>query len=70
MYFVDTPEEERVYADRIAEQTAYFGILPDAAIEAGHEASGFTKRALAKPFTIQTCWRLARSRTKLPRWRF
>jgi endonuclease YncB( thermonuclease family) len=31
LYFVDTPEEERVYADRIAEQAAYFGVTPDAA---------------------------------------
>ncbi len=31
LYFVDTPEEERVYADRIAEQAAYFGISSDAA---------------------------------------
>ena len=30
LYFVDTPEEERVYADRIAEQAAYFGISADA----------------------------------------
>jgi hypothetical protein len=28
LYFVDTPEEERVYADRIAEQAAHFGISP------------------------------------------
>jgi hypothetical protein len=54
LYFVDCPEEERVYADRIAEQAAYFGVTPDAAIEAGHEASELTKRVLAKPFTIQT----------------
>src|SRR5450432_2757429 len=33
LYFVDTPEEERVYADRIAEQAAYFGITTNAAIE-------------------------------------
>ena len=68
LYFVDTPEEERVYADRIAEQAQYFGITPDAAIEIGREASEFTKRALAKPFTIQTRWRLARGRSKLPRY--
>jgi endonuclease YncB( thermonuclease family) len=52
LYFVDTPEEERVYADRIAEQAAYFGITPDAAIQIGREASEFTKQALTKPFTI------------------
>jgi hypothetical protein len=39
LYFVDTPEEEHVYADRIAEQAAYFGITPDAAIQIGREAS-------------------------------
>src|SRR6266513_3150829 len=49
LYFVDTPEEERVYADRIAEQAAYFGITPDAAIQIGREASEFTKQALTKP---------------------
>ena len=46
LYFVDTPEEERVYADRIAEQAAYFGISADAALEVGKEASEFTKQAL------------------------
>jgi hypothetical protein len=53
LYFVDTPEE-RVYADRIAEEAAYFGVTPNAVIEAGRAASEFTKRALAKRFTIQT----------------
>jgi hypothetical protein len=40
LYFVDTPEEERVYGGRFAEQAAYFGISADAALEVGHEASG------------------------------
>src|SRR5437868_15526136 len=57
LYFVDAPEEERVYADRIGEQAAYFGISPDAGIEIGREASEFTKQAIAKPFTIYTRWR-------------
>jgi len=68
LYFVDTPEEERVYADRIAEQAAYFGISPNAAVDVGHKASEFTKQALAKPFTIQTRWRLALGRSTLPRY--
>src|SRR4030095_9926788 len=33
LYFVDAPEEERAYADRISEQAAYFGISSDAATE-------------------------------------
>ena len=68
LYFVDTPEEERVYADRIAEQAAYFGITPDAAIQIGREASEFTKQALAKPFTIYTRWRRALGRSAI--WRY
>jgi endonuclease YncB( thermonuclease family) len=68
LYFVDTPEEERVYADRIVEQAAYFGITPDVAIQIGREASEFTKRALTKPFTIQTRWRPALGRSAI--WRY
>lgn len=68
LYFVDTPEEERTYADRIAEQAAYFGISSDAAVEIGHEASDFTKQALAKPFTVHTRWRRALGRSAI--WRY
>jgi endonuclease YncB( thermonuclease family) len=68
LYFVDTPEEERVYTDRLAEQAAYFGISADAALEVGKEASDFTKRALAKPFTTYTRWRRALGRSA--NWRY
>jgi endonuclease YncB( thermonuclease family) len=68
LYFVDTPEEERVYADRIAEQAAYFGITPDASLQTGREASEFTKQALTKPFTIYTRWRRALGRSAI--WRY
>ena len=68
LYFVDTPEEERVYADRIAEQAAYFGISADAALEVGKEASEFTKRSLAKPFTTYKRWRRALGRSAI--WRY
>jgi endonuclease YncB( thermonuclease family) len=68
LYFVDTPEGERVYADRIAEQAAYFGITQDAAIQIGREASEFTKQALTKPFTIYTRWRRALGRSAI--WRY
>src|SRR5438552_7934508 len=68
LYFVDTPEEGRVYADRIVEQAAYFGISTDTAGEIGREASEFTKQALAKPFTIYTRWRRARGRSAI--WRY
>jgi endonuclease YncB( thermonuclease family) len=44
LYFVDTPEEERVYADRIAEQAAYFGISADAVLEVGNSQIKETRR--------------------------
>ena len=68
LYFVDTPEEERVYPDRIAEQAAYFGISADAALEVGKEASEFTKQALTRPFTIYTRWRRALGRSAISRY--
>jgi endonuclease YncB( thermonuclease family) len=68
LYFVDTPEEERVYAERIAEQAAYFGVSADAAIDVGKQASEFTKRALAKPFTTYPRWRRALGRSA--NWRY
>jgi endonuclease YncB( thermonuclease family) len=68
LYFVDTPEEEPVYADRIAEQAAYFGISADAVLEVGKEASEFTKRALAKPFTTYMRWRRSLGRSAI--WRY
>jgi endonuclease YncB( thermonuclease family) len=43
-YFVDTPEEERVHADRIAEQAAYFGISADAVLEVGNSQIKETRR--------------------------
>src|SRR5438128_2498096 len=68
LYFVDAPEEERVYADRIVEQAAYFGVSTNAAVEVGREAGEFTKHALAKPFTIYTRWRRALGQSAL--WRY
>jgi hypothetical protein len=66
--FLEYGSEERAYADRIAEQAAYFGISSDAAVEIGREASEFTKQALAKPFTIYTRSRRALGRSAI--WRY
>ena len=68
LYFVDTPEEEKVYADRIKDQSAYFGITEEQTKALGHEASAFTKKALEKPFTVWTRWHKALGRSKHHRW--
>ena len=54
LYFVDTPEAETKYAERIAEQAAYFGISDEQSLEVAKEASAFTEKSLAKPFTLWT----------------
>jgi len=68
LYFVDTPEEEKVYADRIRDQAAYFGISEEAVMALGHKASAFTKDILSKPFTVQTRWHKALGRSAQHRW--
>ena len=67
LYFVDTPEAETAYRDRIAEQAAYFGITKEQAIELAREASAFTEKQLAAPFTVWTRWRSALGRSALGR---
>jgi len=67
LYFIDTPEAETAYRDRIAEQAAYFGITKEQAVEIAHEAAAFTEKQLAKPFTVWTRWRSALGRSALGR---
>ncbi len=65
--FVDTPEAETACRDRIDEQAAYFGITREQAVTIAHEASAFTKKDLAEPFTVWTRWRSALGRSSLRR---
>ena len=67
LYFVDTPEAETAYRDRIAEQSAYFGITKAQTVDIAHEAAAFTAKQLAAPFTVWTRWRSALGRSALGR---
>src|ERR1700712_5355414 len=67
LYFVDTPEAETAYRDRIDEQAAYFGITAAQAVEIAHEAAASTQKRLAAPFTVWTRWRPALGRSALGR---
>lgn len=67
LYFVDTPEAETAYRDRIAEQAAYFGISAEQAKDLAHASAAFTQRLLSKPFTVWTRWRSALGRSALGR---
>ena len=67
LYFVDTPEAETAYRNRINEQAAYFGITPQQAATIAHEATAFTAKRLTAPFTVWTRWRSALGRSELGR---
>jgi endonuclease YncB( thermonuclease family) len=67
LYFVDAPEAETGYRDRIDEQAEYFGITKEQATDLAHEAAAFTERILSKPFTVWTRWNTAPGRSALGR---
>jgi endonuclease YncB( thermonuclease family) len=68
LYFVDAPETDLQYPERVREQSRHFGISMDAAMRAGHEASAATREALRQPFLVWTRWASAQGRSKLPRY--
>ena len=68
LYFVDAPETDLRYPERVREQSQHFGISTDAAMRAGHAASAATREALRQPFLVWTRWASAQGRSKLPRY--
>jgi len=68
LYFVDTPETDARFPDRVAEQAAAFGISTEAALALGKKAKEFTASALSSPFTVWTCWQKALGSSHLQRW--
>jgi competence protein ComEA len=67
LYFVDCPESVATTdadAKRVREQARYYGITESKKVfEFGREAADFTKRALAKPFTVYTAFANALGRS-------
>ena len=68
LYFVDAPETDMSFADRVKEQAQYFALKPEQAITLGEYAKRFTKEKLAQPFTVRTCMQDARGRSKMSRY--
>lgn len=54
LLWVDAPETEMRYPERVAEQAAYFGITPQDAIKVGKEAARFSADFLKNGFTVLT----------------
>lgn len=68
LYFTDTPETEDRFPERVAEQAAYFGIKPEAALRIGKIAAEFTRAKLSKEFTVYTRFQFAKGESRLPRY--
>jgi competence protein ComEA len=68
LYFVDAPETDMSFADRVKEQADYFNLKPEQTITLGDYAKRFTKEKLAQPFTVRTCMQDAMGRSKMDRY--
>jgi endonuclease YncB( thermonuclease family) len=68
LYFVDAPETNLRYPERVREQSEHFGITVDASMRAGQQAAGAVKDALHQPLIVSTRWASAQGRSKLPRY--
>jgi endonuclease YncB( thermonuclease family) len=69
LYFVDAPETDAEFPERVREQAKYFGITSKQAIEVGRTAAAFTRGKLAgKGFTVFTHWQDAKGQSRLPRY--
>lgn len=66
--FVDTPEADRRFPSRNAEQAKHFGISTNDIVAAGKEAGKATAKLLTQPFTVYTRWASAAGSTRLPRY--
>ncbi|MGA2138239.1 MAG: thermonuclease family protein [Verrucomicrobiia bacterium] len=67
LYFIDTPETENEFPDRVANQAKYFHIPVANVLAIGREAARFTAQELNGRFTVVTRWQGARGQSKLPR---
>ena len=68
LYFVDCPETDNSFSDRIAEQMKDFGLPNVAAVTAaGEKAKEFTEKILSGTFTVMTKWENARGNSRQPR---
>ena len=68
LYYVDTPETNLVYAERVRQQSVHFGITLDEALKVGAQAKERVRALLQKPFTIYTRWSIGGGRTREGRY--
>lgn len=67
LYFVDAPETDDRFPDRVAEQAAYFGVSNAVVLRVGKQAERYTRRKLADGFSVYTRYEDARGASAAPR---
>jgi endonuclease YncB( thermonuclease family) len=68
LYFVDCPETDTTFPQRIADQMEDFGLANEKAVlAAGENAKEFTKKMLSGQFTVLTKWENARGNSRQAR---
>ncbi|HEV3408953.1 MAG TPA: helix-hairpin-helix domain-containing protein [Chthoniobacterales bacterium] len=68
LYFVDAPETDTSFPERLQEQASYFELSEKETLQLGTLARRFTREKLARPFTVRTCLQDARGRSKEERY--
>lgn len=67
LYFVDAPETEDDFPERVAEQAEHFGTKSERAMEVGRYARAVTAQTLSEGFDVVTRWQPAGGRSDLTR---
>lgn len=68
LYFVDAPETDSEFPDRIKVQAKYFGLGDDQTLKLGELAKSFTREKLSRPFIVRTRWQDAMGRSRMQRF--
>ena len=68
LYFVDAPETDLEFGERVEEQAKYFGVTTPQTIQVGEAAKNFVRAKLSHPFIVRTCMQDALGRSKMERF--
>ncbi|MGA0333013.1 MAG: thermonuclease family protein [Kiritimatiellia bacterium] len=69
LYFLDAPETDLRYPDRVEEQAAYFGVTPETAVKEAKNAAAFLQELLnGQSFTVYTRYADAQGASDMKRY--
>ncbi|MDF3128775.1 thermonuclease family protein [Kiritimatiellaeota bacterium B1221] len=69
LYFVDTPETDMRYPDRVQAQADYFGLTPEQVVKGAKEAAEYVRKLLKdKALTVHTRYSNARGASAMKRY--